>query len=78
MYMAISKSELEKILLQNFPEAKINLVDLAGDEDHYSLIIEHQLFKGKSIIEQHKMVKFALKGILESKLHAITIKTKAV
>jgi stress-induced morphogen len=76
--MAISKNELEEILLHNFPEAKIDLVDLAGDEDHYSLIIEHEFFKEKSIIEQHKLVKLALKGILDSKLHAITIKTKAI
>lgn len=73
--MAISHSELQSLLKINFPEADIELTDIAGDEDHYSLIIKDSSFKDKSIIEQHKMVKTALKSVLPSKLHAITIKT---
>lgn len=75
--MAISKDELEKILYEKFPNADIKLDDLLGDSDHYSLYIADSAFSGKKLIEQHKMVKEALKVALGSNLHAITIKTKA-
>lgn len=73
--MAISITELENIIKQYFPKARIKLTDLAGDEDHYALEIEDASFAGKSLINQHKMVKSALAQVMESKLHAITIKT---
>lgn len=75
--MAISSTELEKILLQSFPHAKITITDLVGDQDHYSLEIEDVAFIGHSLINQHKIVKNSLATVLgNNKLHAITIKTK--
>lgn len=76
--MAISSTELEDIIKLSFPHAKIKIVDLVGDMDHYSLEISDESFRGKTLIDQHKMVKLALSSILKSKLHAITIKTKAL
>lgn len=73
--MAISKTELQSIILKSFPEASIEIVDLAGDEDHYSLHIKDKAFHGISLINQHKLVKEALKEVLHTRLHAITIKT---
>lgn len=74
--MAISKKELLFILGQKFPNAKMRLHDLAGDEDHYSLEIHDPAFKNISLVKQHKLVNAALAEVLHSKLHAITIKTK--
>lgn len=74
--MPISKAELTSILQQSFPSAKINLTDLAGDENHYSLEIEDSSFKDISLVKQHKLVNMALSEVLRNKLHAITIKTK--
>ena len=73
--MAISKEELESIILKSFPEATIEIVDLAGDEDHYSLTVADKSFAGLPLIKQHRMVKEALAEVLVSRLHAITIKT---
>ena len=75
--MPITKTELESILLQSFPEADIEIIDLAGDEDHYSLSIKDASFTGLPLIKQHKMVKNALAEVLQSRLHAITIKTRS-
>lgn len=74
--MAVSKSEIEELIIKAFPSSSYEIKDLVGDGDHYSLIIEDSSFKGKTIISQHKMVKEALRSILKEKLHAITIKTK--
>lgn len=75
--MAISQEELEKVLLDTFPEGKIIINDLLGDQDHYSLEICDKSFSGLSLINQHRLVKTALAEILTTKLHAITIKTKS-
>ena len=74
--MAISENKLMSILKQSFPNAKIKITDLAGDQDHYSLDITCSSFKGLPLFKQHKLVKNALSKILESELHAITIKTR--
>jgi len=73
--MAITKTELESIILKSFPESSIEIIDLAGDEDHYSLSIKDASFAGMPLIKQHRMVKEALAEVLVSRLHAITIKT---
>ena len=74
--MAISKAELLSILQQNFPDAKIKLKDLAGDEDHYALEINDSSFKDIPLVKQHKLVNTALAEVLHTRLHAITIKIK--
>lgn len=76
--MAVSIAELETIIMAKFPDAKVKITDLAGDEDHYALEIADRSFSGKTIIAQHRMVKDALSDLLKSRLHAITIKTIAV
>lgn len=76
--MAITQEELQNILKKSFPNAQMHITDTIGDGDHYALEIIDDSFKGKSLINQHKMVKEALKEVLQSnKLHAISIKTKA-
>lgn len=75
--MAISETKLISILQQSFPNAKIKVTDLAGDQDHYSLDITCSSFKGLPLIKQHRLVKDSLSKVLEGELHAITIKTRA-
>ena len=58
------------------PDADINIVDLAGDNNHYSATIKSKVFAGKSKIDQHKMVYSALKGKMGNDLHALSLTTK--
>ncbi len=75
--MAISKQDLHSLIIQSFPLAKVKIIDLAGDDNHYSVEIIDQSFAGKSRILQHKMVNQALKGCLGDVLHAMQLKTSA-
>jgi len=59
-----------------FPDAQIELVDTAGDQDHYSLTVISSAFAGKSRVEQHKMVYAALQGNMHTTLHALQVTTK--
>jgi len=73
--MTIKKEELETMIIEAFPEAKVEIIDLAGDDNHYSLTITSNRFSGISRIDQHKMVYEALDGKMGNELHALTIKT---
>ena len=74
--MAISIIELRQLLRDAFPDASIDVVDLAGDNDHYQASIVSEQFVGKSRIQQHQMVYQALKGKMGDELHALALKTR--
>lgn len=75
--MPIAKEKLAEILNQSFPTAKIEIIDLVGDENHYSVSVTDKIFSGKSRIEQHKLVNKALTDYLGYSLHAMQLKTSA-
>ena len=54
--MAMDLKEIEKHIKGALPDATIEIQDLAGDGNHYSATVSSAKFKGKSKIEQHKMV----------------------
>ena len=74
--MAMDLKEIEKLIKTEFPDAVVNIQDLAGDGNHYSATVISSQFKGKTKIEQHKMVYNALQGKMGNELHALALKTK--
>lgn len=73
--MPIAKNELEQMLREAFPQAQIEIKDLAGDDDHWAAEIKDDGFAGKSRMQQHRMVYAALKGKMGGELHALQLKT---
>ena len=74
--MPLSKEDLEKYIKNSIPDSTIIIEDLRGDGDHYSATVISKSFKGKTKIEQHKMVYNSLKGKMGNELHALMLKTK--
>ena len=74
--MAMNQKEIEKLIKEAFPDATVEIQDLAGDGNHYSATVISSQFSGKNKIEQHKMVYNSLKGRMGNELHALAIKTK--
>ena len=74
--MAMDIKEIETLIKEALPDAIIEIQDLAGDSNHYSVTVTSNEFSGKSKIEQHKMVYSSLKGKMGNELHALAIKTK--
>jgi stress-induced morphogen len=74
--MAMDLKEIETLIKEALPDAKVEIQDLAGDGNHYSATITSSEFSGKSKIEQHKMVYNYLQGKMGNELHALAIKTK--
>ena len=74
--MSLKLEEIKNLIKESIPDAEITIIDLAGDNNHYSATIKSKVFSGKSKIEQHKLVYKALKGKMGNELHALEIKTK--
>ncbi|MCG8441596.1 MAG: BolA family transcriptional regulator [Caulobacterales bacterium] len=75
--MAMSAAELERLITEAFPDAEVEITDLAGDGDHYKARVISAQFAGKPRVAQHQMVYAALKGAMGGQLHALALETAA-
>ncbi|MGB5093508.1 MAG: BolA family transcriptional regulator [Parvibaculum sp.] len=75
--MAMTASDIEKLIQQAIPDAVIEIRDLAGDGDHYAANVVSASFKGMTRVQQHQMVYNALKGGMGTELHALALQTSA-
>ncbi len=73
--MAMDASEIERLILESIPDAKISITDLRGDGDHYAALVESTVFEGIPRVKQHQMVYEALKGKMGDDLHALALQT---
>ena len=76
--MAMDLKEIETLIKEALPDAKVEIQDLAGDGNHYSATITSSKFVGKNKIEQHKMVYNSLKGKMGNELHALSLNTMEI
>jgi len=75
--MGMKGSEIEALLREAFPDAEIEIRDLAGDDNHWAATVKSAAFQGKSRVQQHQMVYAALKGNMGGVLHALQLTTLA-
>ena len=75
--MPMQANDIKTLIIQAFPDAKVEIKDLAGDGDHYAATVVSEAFRGKSRVQQHQMVYAALKGNMGGVLHALALTTGA-
>ena len=73
--MPMQATEIESLIKTKFPDAKVEIRDLAGDGDHYEATVVTAAFKGVSRVRQHQMVYDALGGRMGGVLHALKLTT---
>ena len=74
--MPMSAEEITAYITQALPDAKVELQDLAGDNDHWAVKVVSAAFAGKPRVAQHKMVYAAFEGKMGGVLHALQVKTE--
>ena len=75
--MAMDAKDIERLIKDGIPDAKVTIRDLAGDGDHYAAEVVAESFRGKSRVAQHQMVYKALQGNMGGALHALALQTSA-
>lgn len=73
--MPMDASEIETRIVAAFPDAKVIMVDLAGDGDHWAARVTSAAFAGKSRVQQHQMVYRAIGEQMGGDLHALALQT---
>ncbi|MGE3877079.1 MAG: BolA family protein, partial [Parvibaculaceae bacterium] len=75
--MAMAAVEIERLIKDAYPDAMVEIRDLAGDGNHYAANVVTSAFAGKSRVQQHQMIYAALKGKMGGDLHALALQTSA-
>jgi stress-induced morphogen len=73
--MPMASAEIESLIREGIPDAKVTIEDLRGDGDHYAALVVSASFAGKSRVQQHQMVYQALQGKMGDELHALALQT---
>ena len=63
-------------LVAAFPDARVELEDLTGTQDHWKARIVTTAFAGKSLIARHRLVMAVLAEEMKGPIHALTLDVK--
>lgn len=78
--MAMEAYEIEELIRQAFPQARVTISDLAGDGNHFAAEVVDESFRGLNRVQQQRLVYAALKGRMDGPngaLHALALSTRA-
>ena len=78
--MPMQAQEIEDLIRETFPAARITITDLAGDGNHYAAEVVDESFRDMNRVQQQRAVYAALKGKMDGaqgELHALALTTKA-
>lgn len=65
------KEQIEKFV----PQARVYILDPMNDGQHLQAIVISPVFEGMPLLKQHQMILGPLKDVLQSKVHALGLKT---
>lgn len=71
----MAAEQIETLIREGIPDARIEIVDLAGDGDHYEARVVAESFRGLPRVKQHQRVYEALGGRMGNELHALKLST---
>jgi acid stress-induced BolA-like protein IbaG/YrbA len=72
----MTPSQIQQKIEEKLPGSKALVHDLTGTADHYQVVVISPQFEGKSMIDQHRMVKGVFdKDIASGEVHALSLKT---
>lgn len=73
--MPMTAEAIETLIRAAFPDAQIEITDLAGDGDHYAARVVSSAFAGKTRVQRQRAVYDALGGRMGNELHALQLTT---
>ncbi|MFO0109203.1 MAG: BolA/IbaG family iron-sulfur metabolism protein [Alphaproteobacteria bacterium] len=75
--MPMTGDDITRRIQAALPDAEITLEDLAGDNDHWKVIVKSAAFAGKTRVQQHQMVYAAFGSDMGTTLHALAVETRS-
>ncbi|MEO8180102.1 MAG: BolA family transcriptional regulator [Deltaproteobacteria bacterium] len=73
----IEPDALRRLLEAAFPGAELQINDLTGTRDHYQVSVVAESFRGRTRMQQHRLVYQALGDLMRGPIHALSLQTSA-
>ncbi len=73
--MPMDAGDIERLIKESIPDARVTIQDLRGDGDHYAAHVVSTAFKGLNRVQQHQLVYKALRSKMGDDLHALALQT---
>ena len=74
----ISSETLTTYVRKALPDAAVSVTDRTGTMDHFSIRVVSDLFKGKNLLDRHRLIYDALgEPMKDGRIHALEIKAEA-
>lgn len=73
--MAMAGEEITRRIKAALPDSEVELIDLAGDDDHWEARVTSARFQGLSRVAQHRLVYDAIGADMGGRLHALKLVT---
>lgn len=77
--MAMVGEDIAALITAALPDAVVEMIDLAGDNNHWKAVVTSTAFEGLPRVRQHQLVYAALKGSMDGAngiLHALALETR--
>ena len=73
----IHPEEVRDLIKAAMPDAHVQVEDTTGSGDHFQIYVVSSIFKGKMLIDQHRLVQTSLQAAFDDgRIHAVEIKTE--
>jgi len=74
----ITTDVLTKYILGSMPDAVVTVTDRTGTMDHLKVAVVSDAFKGKNLLDRHRMIYQALDAPLkDGRIHALELTARA-
>tara|TARA_Y100001970_G_scaffold289827_1_gene421391 strand:- start:1125 stop:1373 length:249 start_codon:yes stop_codon:yes gene_type:complete len=71
----MTKEDILKRLTNHFKDSKIDVQDLTGSSNHYSILVISNVFQDMTLINRHKKIYNIFQNEMTLEIHALQIKT---
>lgn len=74
--MAADLAEIQRMIEEALPGSTVEVIDETGTLDHLRATVSAPQFAGKSVIDQHRMIRAAVQERMDDgAIHALSIST---
>ena len=73
----IEDAAMLDLIRRTLPDAEVEIVDLTGTHDHFSVVVRSEAFAGVAPLDRHRMVEGAVREArADGRIHALSIRTE--
>ena len=76
MDVPISATEIQARIREALPGADVEVADTTGGGDHFAATVVASAFRGKSLVDRHRLVYAALGPLMHREIHALALTTE--